>query len=159
MDLLDLLAVQGTLKSLLQHHSPKASLLWCSAFFILQLSHPYMTTGKTIVLTRWTCVDKGSYSQSYGFSSSYVQMWELDHKEGWALKNWCFPTVVLKKTLESPLNKEIKPVSPRGNQSWILIDAPILWLPDAKSRLIGKDPDGGKVWKQKKRVAENKMVK
>ena len=60
MDWLDLLAAQGlgTLKSLLQHHSSKASILWCSAFFAVQLSHPYMTTGKTIALTRWTLVSK-----------------------------------------------------------------------------------------------------
>ena len=58
MDWLDLLAVQGTLKSLLQHHSSKASVLWCSTFFIVRLSHPYMTTGKTIALTRWTFVGK-----------------------------------------------------------------------------------------------------
>ena len=58
MDWLDLLAVQGTLKSLLQHHSSKASILWHSAFFIVQLSYPYMITGKTIVLTRWTFVGK-----------------------------------------------------------------------------------------------------
>ena len=58
MDWLDLLAVQGTLKSLLQHHSSKASILQCSAFFTVQLSHPYMTTGKTIELIRWTFVDK-----------------------------------------------------------------------------------------------------
>ena len=58
MDWLDLLAVQGTLKSLLQHHSSKASVLQCSVFFIVQLSHPHMTTGKTIALTRWTFVGK-----------------------------------------------------------------------------------------------------
>ena len=58
MDWLGLLAVQGTLKSLLQHHRSKSSILRCSAFFIIQLSHPYMTTGKTIVLTRWTFVGK-----------------------------------------------------------------------------------------------------
>ena len=58
MDWLDLLAVQGTLKSLFQHHSSKASILWCSAFFIVQLSYPYMTTGKTTPLTRQTFVDK-----------------------------------------------------------------------------------------------------
>ena len=90
---------------------------------------------------------KGLYRQSYGFSSSQVQMWELDHKEGWALKNWCFRTVVLGKTLESPSDcKEIKPVHPKGNQSWIFIErtetepeAPILWPPDAKSWLSVKD--------------------
>ena len=57
MDWLDLLAVQGTLKSLLQHHSSKASILQCSGFFTVQLSHPYMTTGKTIASTRWAIVD------------------------------------------------------------------------------------------------------
>ena len=82
------------------------------------------------------------------FFSSHVQMWELDHKESWTLKNWYFWTVVLKNTLESPLNsKEIKPVNPKGNQSWTLIgrthveaEAPILWPPDAKSQLTGKRP-------------------
>ena len=103
--------------------------------------------------------DKGPYTQSYHFSSSYVWMWELDHKEGWAPKNWCFWTVVFRteKTLESSLDsKHIKPVHPKGNQPWILIrrtdaeaEAPILWPPDAESRLIGKDPDAGKDWSQK----------
>ena len=90
--------------------------------------------------------------QSYGFSSSHVWMQELDHKESWALKNWCFWTVVLEKTLENPLNcHEIQPVSPKWNQSWIFIGrtdaeakAPILWPPDVKNWLIGKDPDAGK---------------
>ena len=93
--------------------------------------------------------NKGPSSQSYGFSSSHVWMWELDHKESWMPKNWCFWTVVLEKTLESPLDcKETKPVNPKGNQSWIFIGrtdaeakAPILWPPDAKNWLIGKDPD------------------
>ena len=94
-------------------------------------------------------------------------MWELDHKEGWALKNWCFWTVVLEKTLESPLDsKEIKPVSPKGNQSWLFIgrtdaeaEAPIFWPPDANSWFIGKDPDAGKDWRHKeKRVTEDEMV-
>ena len=95
-------------------------------------------------------VDKYTYSQS---SSSHVQTWEIDHKEGWAPKNWCFWTVVLEKTLESPLDyKEIKPVNPKGNQSWIFIgrtdaeaEAPILWPPDVKNWLIWKDSDAGKV--------------
>ena len=95
-------------------------------------------------------------SQSYGFSSSHVWMWELDHKEGWALKNWCFQTVVLEKTHESPLDcKEIKPVNPKGNQSWIVTgrtdnetEAPVLWPPDAKSWLIGNDLDVRKYWGQ-----------
>ena len=115
MDWLDLLAVQGTLKSLLQHHSSKAWILWSSAFFIVQLSHPYMTTGKTIALTRWTFADKCPPTQSYGFSRSQVWMWELNYKESWAPKNWCFWTVMLEKTLESPLDcKEIQPVHPKG---------------------------------------------
>ena len=92
-------------------------------------------------------------SQNYDFSSSHVQIWELNHKEGWALKNWCFLIVVLDKTLESLLeSKEIKPVSPKGNQPWIHTgrtdaeaEALILWPPDAKSQLIGKDPEAGKI--------------
>ena len=103
--------------------------------------------------------DEDPSSQSYSFSSSYVWMWELDHKEGREPKNWCFWTVVLEKTLESPLNyKEIKAVSPKGNQTWIFIgrsdaetEAPIFWLPDSESRLTGKNPDGGKDWRQKEK--------
>ena len=99
--------------------------------------------------------NKGPSSQSYGFSSSHVWMWELDYKENWVLKNWCFWTVVLEKTLESPLDsKEIQPVHPKGNQSWIFAErtdveaeTPILWPPDAKSWLFGKDPDTGKDWR------------
>ena len=111
--------------------------------------------------------DKGPYSQSYGFSSSHVQMWELDHREGWAPKNWCLRIVLLEKTLESPLDcKEIKPVSPEGSQPWIFIgrtdadsEAPVLWPPDAKNWLIWKDPDAGKNWRQEeKRATKNEMV-
>ena len=97
--------------------------------------------------------NKGLYSQSYRFPSSHVQIRELDYKEGWVLKNWCFWITVLKNTLESPLDsKEIKPVNSKQNQSCIVIgrtdaeaEAPILWLPDVKSQLIGKDPDAGKI--------------
>ena len=97
--------------------------------------------------------NKSPYSQSYGFSSSHTWMWGLDHQEGWALKNWCFQTVVLEMTLESPLDgKEIKPVNPKGNQPWRVIrrtdaeaEAPILWPPHAKSRLTGKNPDAVKI--------------
>ena len=105
-------------------------------------------------------------SQSYGFSSGNVCMWELDHKESWAPKNWIFWTVVL-KILESPLDyKEIKPVSPKGNQSWIFIgrtdaeaEAPILWPPDVKNWLIGKDPDAWKDGRHKEKgTTENEMV-
>ena len=93
-------------------------------------------------------------------------MWELDYKEIWVPKNWCFWTVVLGKTLESPLDcKEIKPVHPKGNQSWILIgktdakaEVPILWSPDLKNWLIWKDPDAGKDWRQKKGMTEDEMV-
>ena len=110
---------------------------------------------------------KGQYSQSYGFSSSHVQMWELDHKEGWVPKNWCFQTTVLKKTLESLLNsKEIQLVNPKGNQPWIFIgrtdaetEAPILWPPDAKSRLTRRDPVARRDWRQEeKQVKEDEMI-
>ena len=101
---------------------------------------------------RHNFANKGPSSQSYGFSSSCVWMWELDHKESWVLKNWCFWTVLLEKTLESPLDsKEIPPVNSKGNQSWIFIgrtdfdaETPILWPPDVKNWLIWKDPDAGK---------------
>ena len=111
--------------------------------------------------------DKGLSSQGYGFSSGHVWMWELDYKESWVPKNWCFWTVVLEKTLESPLDcKEIQPVHPKGNQSWILIgrtdpdvETPILWPPDAKNWLIWKDPDAGKDWGQKEKgTTEDEMV-
>ena len=91
-------------------------------------------------------------------------MWELDHKEGWALKNWCFQIVVLEKTIDSPLDcKEIKPANPKGNQPWIFIgrtnaEALILWPPNAKSWLIGKDLDAGKDWGQEKGMTEDEMV-
>ena len=109
--------------------------------------------------------DKSTSSQRYGFSSNHVWMWELDHKESWVLKKWCFWTVVLEKTLERPLDsKEIKPVNPKGNQPWIFIgrtdaEAPILWPPDAKNWLIGKDPDAGKDWRQaEKGTTEDEVV-
>ena len=99
--------------------------------------------------------DKGPSIRSYGFSSSHIQIWELDHKENWLLKNRCFWTVVLEKTPESPLDhKEIKLVNPKGNQSWIFIgrtdveaEAPILGSPDVNTWLIRKDPDAGKDWR------------
>ena len=110
--------------------------------------------------------DKGAYRQSYGFSSSHVWMWELDHKESWTPKNWCFWTLVLEKTLESPLNcKQNKPVNPKGNQFWIFIggtdaemEAAIIWLLDLKSQLIRKDPDAVKDWRQEKKgITENEI--
>ena len=104
--------------------------------------------------------DKGLLSQCYGFSSSHVWMWQLNHKEGWMLKNWCFWTMVLEKTLESPLDcKETQPVHPKGDQSWVFIgrtdveaETPVLWPPDAKSWLIWKDLDDGKDWRQEEKV-------
>ena len=108
----------------------------------------------------------GPSSQGYGFSSGHVWVWELDYKESWAQKNWCFWTVVLEKTLESPLNKETQPVHPEGDQSWVFIgktdaeaETPILWPPHAKSWLIWKDPDAGKDWGQEEKgTTENYMV-
>ena len=112
--------------------------------------------------------NKGPSSQGYGFSSSHIRMWELAYKESWVLKNWCFWTVVLEKTLESPLDcKEIQPVHTKGDQSWVFIgrtddeaETLILWPPDAKSWLIGKNPDGGKDWGQEEKgMTEDEMVR
>ena len=121
---------------------------------------------KHIKKQRYYFASKGPSSQSCGFSSSQVWMWELDCKENWAPKNWCFWTVVLVKTLESPLDyKEIQPVHPKGNQSWIFVrrtgaeaEAPILWPLDVKNWLIGKDPDAGKDQRQKEEMTEDEMV-
>ena len=122
-----------------------------------------MTNLNSIKKQRHLFTDKVLYSQSYVFSSSHVQMWESDHKEGWVLKNWCFRIVVLEKTLESSLdNKEIKPVNPKGNQYWIHWKdwcwSSNTWPPDAKSQLTGKDPDTGKDWGQKKGAVEDEMI-
>ena len=114
-----------------------------------------------------TLLTKGLSSESYGFSSGHVWMWQLDHKESWVLKNWCFWTVVLEKMLESPLDcKEIQPVNPKGNQSWIFTgrtdantEASILWPPDMKNWLTGQDPDAGKDWRQgEKGMTKAEMV-
>ena len=122
---------------------------------------------QTIKKQRCYFTDKSLFNQSYGFSSSHVWMWESDHKECWVPKNWCFWTVVLEKTLETLLdNKEIQPVHPKGNQSWMSIgrtdaeaEAPILWPPDAKNWLTGKDPDSEKDWrKEEKGMTEDEMV-
>ena len=107
-------------------------------------------------------VYKGLSSQGYGFSCSHVWVWRLDYKESWALKNWCFWTVVLEKTHKSPLDcKEIQPVHLKGNQSWIFTrrtdteaETPILWPPDAKNWLTGKDADAGKDLGRRKRVPQ-----
>ena len=112
-------------------------------------------------------VNKGPSSEGYGFCSSHVWMWELDYKGSWMPKNRCFRPVVLEKTLESPLDcKEIQAVHPKGDQSWVFIaridveaETPILWLPDAKSWLIWKDPDARKDWGQKEKgTTEDEMV-
>ena len=121
------------------------------------------------ILKSWDIysTNNGLNSQSHGFSSSHIWMWELDHKEGWVLKNWCFKSVVLEKTLESPLDcKEIQPVHLEGNQSWIFIggldveaETPIFWPPAVKNWLSGKDPDAGKNWRQEeKRMSEDEMI-
>ena len=111
--------------------------------------------------------DKGLSSQSYGFPSSYVWIWQMSQKESWVLKNWYFWTVLLEKTLESPLDcKEIKSVDPKGNQSWIFIgrtdaeaETPIFLPPDAKNWLIGKDHDAGKDWSQEEKgTTEDEMI-
>ena len=133
----------------------------------LLLGRKAMTDLDSVLRSRDITLPAGLNSQCYHFSSSHVWMWELDHKEGWALKNWCFWTVVLEKTLESPLDcKEIKPVNSKGNQYWIFIggtnaeaEAPILWPPDPKRLLIGKDPDAGKDWRQEKGMTEDEMVR
>ena len=133
----------------------------------LLLGRKTMTNLDSILKSRDIFVDKGPSSQSYGFSSSHVWMWELDYKESWALKSWCFWTVALEETLKSPLDcKGIQPVHPKGNQYWIFIgrtdaevETPILWPPDVKSWLIWKDPDAGKDWRQvEKGTTENQMV-
>ena len=110
---------------------------------------------------------KGSCSEGYGFSSGHVWMWQLDYKESWAPKNWCFWTVVLEKTLESPLDcKEIQPVHSTGDQPWVFIgrndakaETPVLWPLNANSLLVGKDSDVGRDWGQKEKgMTENEMA-
>ena len=125
----------------------------------LLLGRKVITNLDSILKGRDYFANKGPSSQGYGFSSSHVWMSELDCKESWAPNNWCFWTVVLEKTLESPLdNKEIQTVHPKGNQSWVFIgrtdvedETPILWPPDAKCWLIWKDPVAGKNWRQEEK--------
>ena len=134
--------------------------------FVL-LGRKVMTNLDSILKSRDITANIGPSSQSYSFSSSRVWMRELDYKESWVPKNWCFWTVVLEKTLDSPLNcKEIQPVHPKRDQFWIFIgrtdaeaETPILWPPDAKNWLIGKDPDVGKNWRQEEKgIIEDDMV-
>ena len=136
----------------------------------MKLKDAYSLEGKLwqhIKKQRHYFVNKGPSSQGYSFSSGHVWMWELDYKESWAWKNWCFWTVVLEKTLESPLDcKEIQPVHLKGDESWVFIgrtdveaETPILWPPDTKNWLIWKDPDAGKDWGQEEKgMTEDEMV-
>ena len=132
----------------------------------LLLGRKAMTNLDIILKSRDYFADKGPYSQSYGFSSSHVWMWELDCKESWAQKNCCFWAVVLEKTLESSLDsKVINPVSLKGDQPWMFTgstdaetEVSTLWPPDGKSQLIRKDPDAGEDWRQEKGTTEDKMV-
>ena len=151
----------------------KVSRYYCPADAQNQASHLCFLLAShslTEILTRSLCVyfpNKGPSNQGCGFSSGHVWMWELDYKESWAPKNWCFRTVVLEKTLESSLDcKEVQPVHPKGDQSWILIgrtaaeaEALILWPPYVKNQLIGKDPDAGKDWGQEEKgTTEDEMA-
>ena len=139
----------------------------------VKLKDPYSLEGKlwptwiAYSKARHYFANKGLSSQGSGFSSSHDWMWEFNYKESWALKNWCFWTVVLGKTLESPLDcKEIQPIHPKGNQSRVFIgrtdvevETPIFWPPDVKSWLIWKDPDAGKDWRQEEKgMTEDEMV-
>ena len=133
----------------------------------LLLGRKVMTNLDSIFKSRDITANKGLSSQSYGFSSGHVWMWELDYKESWVPKNWCFWTVVLEKTLENPLDcKEIQPVHPKEDQSWVFIgridveaETLILWPNDAKSWLIGKDPDARKDGGQEEKgTTEDEMV-
>ena len=126
-----------------------------------------MTNLDSILKSRDYFANKGLFIQSYEFSSSHVCMLELNYKENWAPKNWCFWIVVLQKTLESPLGcKDIQPVYPKGNQHWIFIrrtdaeaETPVLWPPDAKNWLIWKDPEAGKDWRwEEKGMTEGEMI-
>ena len=134
---------------------------------LLHLGRKVTTNLESILKRRdITLLTKVHLSQGYGFSSGHVWLWELDYKESWVTKNWCFWTVLLEKTLESPLDcKEIQPVHPKSDQSWVFIgktdveaETPILWPPDAKSWLIGKDPDAGKDWMWEEEMTEDETV-
>ena len=134
-----------------------------SAFIAVEGTFTYIVShdfnNNSVRLARNILLMRTLFNKLCFFSGSHVQMWELDHKKGWALKNWCFRTVALEKTLESLLDcKEIKPVHPKGNQSWIFTvrtdaeaETPILWPPDVKSQLMVKDPDARKDWGQEEK--------
>ena len=130
----------------------------------LLLGRKAMTNLDGVLKSRHYSANKDPYSQDYDLPSGHAQLWEQDRKEGRSSKNYCLQTVVLKKTLNCPLDsKEIKPVNLKGHHPWILIErtfaeAPIFWSPDMNSWLIGKVPDAGKDWGQKKRESEDKMA-
>ena len=133
----------------------------------LLLGRKVMTNLDSILKSRHYFANKGPSSQGYGFSCGHVWMWELYCEEGWAPTNWCFWTVVLEKTLESPLDcKEIQPVHPKGDHPWVFFgrndakaETPVLWPPHAKSWLLGKDSDAGRNWGQEEKgTTENEMA-
>ena len=164
----------ATHSSILAWRIPGTGAWWAAVYGISQsrtqlkrLSSSSSSRQQHIKKQRHYVASKGPSSQSYGFSRGHVWMWELDYKESWVLKNWRFWTVVLEKTLESPLDcKEIQPVHPKGNQSWIFIgrtdaevESPILGPPDVRNWLTGKDPDAGKGWRrEEKGTTEDEMV-
>ena len=138
-----------------------------ASMLMLKILQSKLQPRQHVKMHRCHFANKVLSSQSYGFSSNHVQMWELDNKEDCTQNNWCFQIMVLEKTLESPLDcKEIKQANPKGNQPWIFIgrtnaeaDAPILWPPDAKnSWVIGKDPDAGKNWGKEEETTEDERV-
>ena len=138
-----------------EHHGLEINIL----YYCILYNKVHKSNGQHIKKQRHYFANKSPYNQSYGFPSSHVWVWELDHREGWAPKNWCFATVVLEKPLESPLDtKEVKPVSPKGNQPWIFTgrtdaeaEALILWPSDVKNWITGKDPDVEKDWRQEEK--------
>ena len=156
-DTLYLLGLQNHCRWWLQPWNWKMLAPWKNSY-----EHPRQHVKKQ----RHYFANKGLSSQSYGFSSHHVWMWELDYKESWASKNWSFWTVVLEKTLGSPLTIRRKLVNPKGDQYWIFIgrtdveaEAPILWSPDAKNWLTGKDLDAGEDWRQEEKgMTEDEMA-
>ena len=156
------------MKKIEEHWSRLFVFLYCHRVLVARiLWQSYGKPRQHIRKPRQYFADKGLSSQSYGLSSSQVPLWELDHKEGWVPKNWCFWIVVLEKTLETPFgSKENKPVHPKRNHPWVLIErtdaeaeTPVLWPSDVKNWLIGKVPDAGKDWRwEEKRAAEGEMV-
>ena len=134
---------------------------------VCSLDESYYKLRLHIKKQRHYSADESLYCQGFGFPTGHIWLWELDRKEGRALKNWCLWTVVLEKTSESPLDrKETKPINLKGNQPWILIrrtdaeaEVPAFWSSDANNWLTGKDPDAGKDWwKKEKRVSEDEMA-